>query len=73
MKGISCYHDDLWNSCDVYLFVTFARTKEVVPPAVSRKHSSLKDDFKGLTGQSFTISNIIWEERNGMLRTVDRG
>lgn len=36
-------------------FVTFASTKEVVPPTISQKHSSLKDDFKGLTGQAWIL------------------
>ncbi len=36
-------------------FVTFASTKEVVPPTVNQKHSSLKDDFKGLTGQAWIL------------------
>lgn len=43
-------------------FVTFASTKEVVPPAVSQKHSSLKEDFKGLTGQAwiFFLLNLFY-------------
>lgn len=36
-------------------FVTFASTKEVVPPTVSQQHSSLKEDFKGLTGQAWIL------------------
>lgn len=36
-------------------FVTFASTKEVVPPAVNQKHSSLREDFKGLTGQAWIL------------------
>ncbi|MCD8118989.1 MAG: glycoside-pentoside-hexuronide (GPH):cation symporter [Lachnospiraceae bacterium] len=36
-------------------FVTFASTKEVVPPTISQKHSSLKEDFKGLTGQAWIL------------------
>lgn len=36
-------------------FVTFASTKEVVPPTVSQAHSSLKEDFKGLTGQAWIL------------------
>lgn len=36
-------------------FFTFASTEEVVPPTVSQKHSSLKDDFKGLTGQAWIL------------------
>ena len=36
-------------------FVTFASTKEVVPSTVNKKHSSLKEDFKGLTGQAWIL------------------
>lgn len=36
-------------------FVTFASTEEVVPPTVNQKHSSLKEDFKGLTGQAWIL------------------
>lgn len=36
-------------------FFTFASTEEVVPPTVSQKHSSLKEDFKGLTGQAWIL------------------
>ncbi|MDD2980033.1 MAG: MFS transporter [Hespellia sp.] len=36
-------------------FLTFANTKEVVPPTINQKHSSLKDDFKGLTGQAWIL------------------
>lgn len=36
-------------------FVTFASTKEVVPPTVSQAHSSLREDFKGLTGQAWIL------------------
>ena len=36
-------------------FVTFASTKEVVPPTVNQRHSSLKEDFKGLTGQAWIL------------------
>lgn len=36
-------------------FLTFASTKEVVPPTVTQKHSSLKKDFKGLTGQAWIL------------------
>ena len=36
-------------------FVTFASTKEVVPPTISQKHSSLREDFKGLTGQAWFL------------------
>lgn len=36
-------------------FLTFASTKEVVPPTVSQAHTSLKEDFKGLTGQAWIL------------------
>lgn len=36
-------------------FVTFASTKEVVPPTVNQKHSSLLQDFKGLTSQAWIL------------------
>ncbi|MDD2971276.1 MAG: MFS transporter [Lachnospiraceae bacterium] len=36
-------------------FVTFASTKEVVPLTVRKEHSSLKEDFKGLTGQAWIL------------------
>lgn len=36
-------------------FVTFASTEEVVPPTVNQKHSSLIEDFKGLTGQAWIL------------------
>ncbi|MDD3361262.1 MAG: MFS transporter [Hespellia sp.] len=36
-------------------FLTFASTKEVVPPTINQKHCSLKDDFKGLTGQAWIL------------------
>lgn len=36
-------------------FFTFASTEEVVPPAVSQKHASLREDFKGLTGQAWIL------------------
>lgn len=36
-------------------FVTFASTKEVVPPSVNQKHSSIINDFKGLTGQAWIL------------------
>lgn len=36
-------------------FMTFASTEEVIPPTVNQKHSSLKDDFKGLTGQAWIL------------------
>lgn len=36
-------------------FVTFASTEEVVPPSVTQKHTSLIEDFKGLTGQAWIL------------------
>lgn len=36
-------------------FVTFASTKEVVPVSVKKNHSSLIEDFKGLTGQAWIL------------------
>lgn len=36
-------------------FITFASTKEVVPPTVSQKHSSLREEFKNLTGQAWIL------------------
>lgn len=36
-------------------FLTFASTEEVIPPTVNQKHSSLKEDFKGLTGQAWIL------------------
>lgn len=36
-------------------FITFASTKEVVPPTVVNKHSSLKADLKSLTGQAWIL------------------
>lgn len=43
-------------------FITFASTKEVVPPSVSHEKSSLIDDLKGLTGQSwiFFFVNLLY-------------
>lgn len=43
-------------------FVTFASTKEVVPSSVSRKKTTLKDDLKALTGQSwiFFFVNLLY-------------
>lgn len=43
-------------------FVTFASTKEVVPPSVAREHTTLKDDLKALTGQSwiFFLVNLLY-------------
>ena len=35
--------------------MTFASTKEVVPPTVSSKKTSLKDSLKGLTGQAWIL------------------
>lgn len=39
----------------IIFFITFASTKEVVPPTVDSKNSSLKDAFKGLTSQSWIL------------------
>lgn len=39
----------------IIFFLTFAATKEVVPPSVSHEHTSLKHDFKGLTGQAWIL------------------
>ena len=39
----------------IIFFVTFASTKEVVPPTVSSKKTSLKDSLKGLTGQAWIL------------------
>lgn len=36
-------------------FLTFASTKEVIPPAVAEQNSSLKDNFKGMTGQAWLL------------------
>lgn len=36
-------------------FVTFASTKEVVPPSVTHEKSTLRDDLKGLTSQSWVL------------------
>lgn len=36
-------------------FVTFASTKEVVPLTVAHEKSTLKNDFKGLTGQAWIL------------------
>ncbi|MCC8075185.1 MAG: glycoside-pentoside-hexuronide (GPH):cation symporter [Clostridiales bacterium] len=36
-------------------FVTFASTEEMVPPTINQKHSSLREDFKGLTGQAWIL------------------
>ena len=39
----------------IIFFITFASTEEVVPPTVTQKHSSLTQDFKGLTGQAWIL------------------
>lgn len=39
----------------IIFFFTFASTKEVIPPSVTQKHSSLIEDFKGLTGQAWVL------------------
>lgn len=36
-------------------FVTFASTKEVVPPAVAGKNQSFRDSLKGMTGQAWLL------------------
>lgn len=36
-------------------FLTFASTKEVVPPSVNHEHTSLINDFKSLTGQAWIL------------------
>lgn len=36
-------------------FVTFASTEEVVPPTVTNGKNSLKENFKGLTGQAWIL------------------
>ena len=43
-------------------FVTFASTKEVVPPSVKREKTTLKEDLKGLTDQSwiFFLLNLLY-------------
>ena len=43
-------------------FITFASTKEVVPPSVKAEKSSLKKDLKALTGQSwvFFLVNLLY-------------
>lgn len=35
--------------------LTFASTKEIVPPTVTQAHTSLAKDFKGLTGQAWIL------------------
>ncbi len=46
----------------IIFFITFASTKEVVPPSVARKKSSLREDIKALTGQSwiFFFVNLLY-------------
>ena len=44
-----------WIAAMCIFFVTFASTKEVVPPTINQKHSSLREDFKGLTGQAWIL------------------
>ncbi|MDO4340141.1 MAG: glycoside-pentoside-hexuronide (GPH):cation symporter, partial [Eubacteriales bacterium] len=39
----------------IIFFITFASTEEVVPPSVTQKHTSLIQDFKGLTGQAWIL------------------
>lgn len=39
----------------VIFFLTFASTKEVVPPSVNHEHTSLINDFKSLTGQAWIL------------------
>lgn len=39
----------------IIFFITFASTKEVVAPTVSDEKKSLKDTFKGLTGQAWIL------------------
>lgn len=39
----------------IIFFITFASTEEVVPPAASQEKSSLKENFKGLTGQAWIL------------------
>lgn len=43
-------------------FITFASTKEVVPPSVKREKTSLREDLKALTGQSwiFFLVNLLY-------------
>lgn len=36
-------------------FLTFASTKEIVPPTATQEHRSLLQDFKGLTGQAWIL------------------
>lgn len=46
----------------VIFFITFASTKEVVPPAVQETRSSLRENLKGLTGQCilFFVLNFLY-------------
>ncbi|WP_124065049.1 MFS transporter [Clostridium sp. E02] len=46
----------------IIFIITFFNTKEVVPPSVKREKSSLKQDLKGLTGQSviFFFVNFLY-------------
>lgn len=46
----------------IIFFITFASTKEVVQPSVTRKKSSLREDLKALTGQSwiFFFVNLLY-------------
>lgn len=39
----------------VIFFLTFASTKEVIPPAVEEQNSTLKENFKGMTGQAWLL------------------
>ncbi len=39
----------------IIFFITFASTKEVVPPTVSNEKTSLKESLKGLTGQAWIL------------------
>lgn len=39
----------------IIFFITFASTEEVVPTSVSREHTSILEDFKGLTGQAWIL------------------
>lgn len=39
----------------IIFFITFANTKEVVPPTVNSEKTSLKQSLKGLTGQAWIL------------------
>ena len=39
----------------IIFFITFANTKEVVPPTVSNEKTTLKESLKGLTGQAWIL------------------